>query len=188
MDLGDYYTNNTYEPYHVRQTYPLPAGDDEYAGATGLVRTRDVMGLRVNELLDLERRRAHTKRQPIMINGEAVKENLRQRLTREKAELEIALTQIAGQLTRRTEQVEHLNRYPNVDPCEDGAIITFEKKFPHGDTLYSYVAHKADGRWYVTGERSPQGVSWDDLVDFMGLGVEKVYQIGGRGGRRKIIG
>jgi hypothetical protein len=33
--------------------------------------------------------------------------------------------------------------------------------------MYAYAAVRADGRWYVTGSRSPQGVDTDGLIDFL---------------------
>lgn len=99
-------------------------------------------------------------------------ESLRDQLVRERDELETALSVIAKKLTRRTEQISHLDRYPDVDPFEDGTILRFEKRFPNGEKTYSYVATRADGLWYLTGARSPQGTSWDEFVDFMGLGVD----------------
>jgi len=133
-----------------------------------------------------------------LYGGDAPK-NLRERLRREKEELEIAVTQLTGKLAERTRQLEHLRRYPDDDPFADGAILRFEKKFPTGDTRYSYVAIRISGAWYLTGARSPQGIAWawDELVEFMGLGVDEVWQVNGikrtRNGNsqqveRKVIG
>lgn len=155
------------------------------------VRTRNVAEMRIVDLLGAQAvavPRPHRRRTPVVIDGVPVTENLRQRLTREKFELEEAVTQLAGQLARRTQQLEHLDRYPAADPFENGDVLQFDRKFPASDASYSYVAHKADERWYLTGGRSPQGVTWDELVSFMGLGVTEVWKLGGRGGRKKVIG
>lgn len=157
------------------------------------LRERDVTRLRVEELLGQTtgHERAHRRRVPVIINGEVIKETLKQRLTRELDELETAVTLLAGQMARRTRQLEHLKRFPETDPFEDGTVLQFDKTFPHSpDVPYSYVAHRADGHWYVTGARSPQRATWDQFVNWLGLGVEVVYQLnpGGRVGRKKVIG
>jgi len=129
--------------------------------------------------------------------GGKAPENLRERLLREKEELETAVTQLAGKLAERTRQLAHLRRYPEDDPFDDGVILRFEKKFPNSDVRYSYVASRISGAWYLTGARSPQNISWDELVEFMGLGVDEVWQVNGikrtRNGNsqqveRKVIG
>lgn len=166
-----------------------------YEGEAGAVypavTRRDVRSLRLSELLP-QANRSHTRRAPVVIDGEPVVETLRERLTREHAELEEALTVISGQLARRTKQLEHLKRFPEVDPFTDGTVLQFEKSFPNTpDNHYSYVAHRANGYWYLTGERSPQRITWEQLVSWMGLGVHTVYQLsvtGSRSGRRKVIG
>jgi hypothetical protein len=147
---------------------------------------RDITALSVGELLAMNRR--HTRRTPVVIDGESVKETLRERLVRESRELETAVTALAGQLNRRTEQLEHLKRFPDEDPFDDGDVLSFDKKFPNGDQRYSYVAHRVDDLWYVTGKRSPQGIPWDALVDWMGLGVAEIFKLSPRGGATKVIG
>lgn len=116
------------------------------------------------------------------------RERLRDRLKRERDELEAALAAVAQRMARRDEQLAHLARFPDEDPFEDGVILHFEKTFPGSDRSYSYVTHRVNGLYYLTGARSPQGVVWVELVDFMGLGVDEVYRVGVRGGRRKVIG
>lgn len=157
--------------------------DDEH------VRTRNVIEMRLADLLGVSPTgRLRRRREPVLLGGEPVVENLRQRLTRERAELELAVAAIASQLARRTDQLAHLDRYPAADPFENGDILQFEKTFPSGDASYTYVAHKAGERWYLTGSRAPQGITWDELVSFMGLGVAEVWKVGGKGGRKKVIG
>jgi hypothetical protein len=150
------------------------------------VSIRDVSQLTMADLL-AQSRRAHRRRPAVEIDGQLVRETLRERLRRESRELEEAVTALAAQLDRRTKQLAHLDRFPESDPFADGDVIAFERNFPHGDQRYSYAAQRADGLWYVTGAKSPNGVSWDKLVDWMGLGVEQVYKLSDKG-RRKVIG
>jgi|SRR5688572_158872 len=168
---------------------------DEYDADLYAVRdpappTRNVLALRVGDLLSPQTR-AHRRRAPLVINGETIKETFRERLERESRELETAVTQLAGQLARRTEQLEHLNRFPVEDPFQNGDTIQFEKSFPNSpSTYYSYAAHRAVDRWFVTGDRSPNNITWDELVSWMGLGVNTVWLMPrtASGRRKKVIG
>ena len=156
--------------------------------------TRDVLSLRVADLISPQNR-PHRRREPVVIQGEAVSETMRERLTRETRELEVAIAALANQLAKRTEQLEHLKRFPEQDPFEDGTALQFDKSFPGTpDDKYSYLANRVDGLWYLTGARSPQAITWDQFVSWMGLGVDTVWQLNyqsatGRNlGKRKVIG
>jgi hypothetical protein len=141
---------------------------------------RDVRSLTIDELAPAERVRRRA--------GDKPRETLRERLVRERDELQEAVLLLSGQFTRRQRQLEHLDRYPDEDPFEDGTKLEFAKTFPTGDQEYVYLAIRAAGRWHLTGGRSPQNVTWSRFVDFMGLGVSEVFALGPRGGRKKVIG
>lgn len=112
----------------------------------------------------------------------ASKETLRERLARESGEIEIALTRLLAKLERRTEQLSRLDRYPTEDPFTDGTMLYFEKSFPSDPgVLYSYAAIRMGGWWHVTGRRSPQEVTWEHLINWMGLGVTHIYRMGDNG-------
>lgn len=144
---------------------------------TGL---RDVRTLKIGDLApDADHRTKAYRREG---------EGLVARLKREHAEIAEAILVLAGQLARRARQIEHMDRYPAEDPFPEGTRLEFKKRYPGSDQEYTYLALKAGERWHLTGARSPQNVTWKKLVGFMGLGVETVYKIGPRGGRRKVIG
>lgn len=105
------------------------------------------------------------------------KERLRDRIERETIELEQAAQVMARLLNKRSSELERLAMYPEEDPFDDETVLRFEKRFPAGDRRYTYVATKVKGLWYMTGGRSPQNLEWDDLVDFMGLGVDEVFDV-----------
>lgn len=107
-------------------------------------------------------------------------ERLRDRLARERDELAVAIGVLSRKLARREEQLTHFARYPSDDVFTDGDVLRFAKKFPNSEQRYTYVAVKVDGTWHLTGKRSPQGITWDVLVDFMGLGVDEVYHMNAR--------
>jgi hypothetical protein len=181
--MGDH---GYYDDAHATRDWPHFVGrtTDPYTGPT-----RDVTALRLRELLPADVR-SHTRRAPVVIDGQTLSETLRQRLTREHAELETAITALASQLARRSEQIKRLERFPEIDPFADGTVLQFQKAFPSTpDTTYSYVAHRVNGLWYLTGARSPQDMTWDAFVSWLGLGVETVYQLSVTGkSRRKVIG
>lgn len=112
------------------------------------------------------------------------------RLKHERDELATAIAVLARKLARREEQVKHLERYPTTDEFADGTILRFTKTFPDGDQCYPYIALKTQDLWYLTGKRSPQGITWQKLVEFMGLGVNEVYCVNAAGtdGEQKVIG
>lgn len=115
-------------------------------------------------------------------------ESLVDRLKREHAEIAEAILVLAGQLARRARQIAHMERYPAEDPFPDGTRLEFVKRFPNSEREYTYLALRAGGTWHITGQRSPQNVTWRKFVGFMGLGVETVWKIGPRGGRKRVIG
>jgi hypothetical protein len=105
-------------------------------------------------------------------------ERLRAKLKREHDELVAAIGELSTQLAHRAEQLRELDRYPEEDPYGDDTVLRFKKAYPgNPDKLYTYAATKTEGLWYVTGDRSPNGVDWAALTAWMGLGVTEVYKI-----------
>jgi hypothetical protein len=114
----------------------------------------------------------------VVIEGTARPETLREKLERQREELVAAISVLSGQLAKRTAQVAELDRYPTEDPFKDGDSLEFKKWYPGSDQSYTFMALRADGLWYTTGSRGPQGVEWARLTEWMGLGVTDVYKIG----------
>lgn len=91
-----------------------------------------------------------------------------------KDELEEMIEAAQAELSRR-------EKMP-VEPT-DHTMVTFDFQFgTSGGRVYSYVAIKADGVWYVSGGtnvRHLQGVSWEVLItDFMDRGeIIKLYTV-----------
>lgn len=53
------------------------------------------------------------------------------------------------------------------DNYAEGTVLIFKTDFGKASgTTYTYAAVKVVGRWFLTGARSMQGVTWDELVDF----------------------
>lgn len=158
------------------------------ANAADLQLMRDINTLSVGDLAKRSRDMPHRRRQTVEINGVERRETLKERLRRERDEAEAAIMALAGKLVDRDKQLKHLERFPDEDPFIDGEVLFFEKSFPNTpDQKYSYTAVRIAGHFHVSGARSPQNVTWAELVDWMGLGVDEVYRLG-ESGREKIIG
>lgn len=153
----------------------------EFADNSAAMHSRHILESRLADLLGVTVTGRVVRSRPG--DGPAEGETLRQRLTRERDDLEAAVAALAAKLARRTAQLEHLDRFPNVDPFADGDVLEFERTFPGSDQAYRYVALRAEGRWFLTGQRAPQNCSWDRFVAFMGLGVAAVYKIADASGR-----
>ena len=103
---------------------------------------------------------------------------LLERLEQEAADLENSLASVSAQLAKRQAQIEELRRYPEDDPFANDTVLRFKKVFPSDlDKKYTYTASKVEGLWYVTGAKSPDGVEWDELVSWLGLGVTDITKI-----------
>jgi len=114
--------------------------------------------------------------------------SLRERIQAEHDALERTLVAVADRLRRKAEQLAQLDSWPIDDPFQDGDRLQFEKSFPGTpDKRYSYLALRVDGRYHITGARSPQNITWEQFVNWAGLGVNTVYKIGPKGGKRKVI-
>lgn len=79
----------------------------------------------------------------------------------------------AAQLRRRAERLEaeaeRLESMPKEPVIKDDPtpVIFFGKTFG-GEKVYTFAAVKAtNGNWYVTGDRSPQDLTWDRLVEWI---------------------
>lgn len=51
------------------------------------------------------------------------------------------------------------------DPFPDDTIFTFQKQFREGSISFTYVAYKAHGKFYLTGQETKY--KWFELLDFM---------------------
>jgi hypothetical protein len=96
---------------------------------------------------------------------------LKERKLLELTGLLAAAGQLEERITKVTLQVEALSRFPEEDPYEDGTTLEFTRDFPNGEKTYDYSARRANGVWYVTGTRSPNGVRWSEFINWLGLGL-----------------
>jgi hypothetical protein len=108
-----------------------------------------------------------------------------------KAEDKVISTETAASLERRAEKMlaeaakirEKYERFGE-DDFPEGAVIVFDKRFNEyaGRSIpwskyYHYAAMKGDGRWNTTGPKSPKSYTWDELIRWMGDGVDEIYYV-----------
>jgi hypothetical protein len=84
---------------------------------------------------------------------------LREEIEREEAALR-------RKIERKERYLETLEAMPEFDALEDGTIlaltVTYGRSAP-----YPVVAYNGGGRWYLTGEKSPNGVTGDELAEWL---------------------
>lgn len=151
----------------------------------GKVRRAHVRGAGTRDLVDTIRDNLNAA---VVATSVKSRRPLAERIAAERDALEEMMETIAQRYARKTAQLKQLERWPDEDPFEDGDRLEFTKTFPNSDRSYTYLALKADGLFHITGARSPQGVTWPEFVEWCGLGVETVWKIGGKGGRRRVVG
>ncbi len=86
------------------------------------------------------------------------------------------LAAVEDEIARLQEKAAKLAAIPQ-DDYPNQAVVIFEKQFTAGSMTYTYVALKAGGYWYITGDGLRR--SWDSLVD-------KLYGDLGSGGSIKV--
>lgn len=79
-------------------------------------------------------------------------------------------------LARLQDKIAVLSRFPDEDPCSDGDVIYFEKKFRGTASKYKYVGIKIGIEYHLSGRRQAERTyTWDALVEFMGDGVDQLW-------------
>jgi hypothetical protein len=75
---------------------------------------------------------------------------------------------LRAEAERMLQRAAILEQVPRIDNFEDGTILYFEKAYQGHN--YKYVAVRVVGTWHVSGPKSPNGVFWNELIDFIGIG------------------
>jgi len=83
-------------------------------------------------------------------------------LTRQIATYRRALERV----TAARDALDATSGFPAEDPCVDGDVISFNKRYDGSPQVYTYVAVRRAGRWFVTGGPS-FNITWEQLVKFM---------------------
>ena len=104
---------------------------------------------------------------------------------RKRSALRAEAASARDQLRRAEEALRRLERLPLVDPCADGEVLLWTKRFPSsGGAAYTYVALRTGGRWFTTAKRAGARdarapLSWTDLYEVMNQGgyVESMFRM-----------
>lgn len=90
------------------------------------------------------------------------KAQLRAELARDEAALR-------SKIERKERYLETLEAMPEFDAMDEGTIVTMT--VTHGRSKpYPTIAYKGGGRWFVTGEKGPNGVTGDELAEWLMTG------------------
>jgi hypothetical protein len=80
--------------------------------------------------------------------------------------LESRKAEIRRDIERKAQYLESLEAMPDLEELADGTVlglvVTYGPSRP-----YPVVAYKAGGTWHLTGERSPNKISSDDLAEWL---------------------
>lgn len=110
---------------------------------------------------------------------------LKERKLKELNGLLAAAQLLEERITKVTLQVETLTRFPEEDPYPDGVTLEFTRNFPNGKKTYDYAARRIQGLWYCTGTKSPQAATWNEFINWLGLGLVGELEVVKRPARRK---
>jgi hypothetical protein len=80
--------------------------------------------------------------------------------------LESRKAEIRRDIERKARYLESLEAMPDLEELADGTVlglvVTYGPSRP-----YPVVAYKVGGTWHLTGERSPNKISSDDLAEWL---------------------
>jgi hypothetical protein len=80
--------------------------------------------------------------------------------------LENRKAELRREIERKARYLESLESMPDFGTLDDGTVLGLVVTFGPSRG-YPMIAYKADGRWFVTGERGPNGISSDALAEWL---------------------
>jgi hypothetical protein len=80
----------------------------------------------------------------------------------ERSSLRASLSRLEAELKRAQRPSE-----PPHTTAGLSTVVTFSKVYQQGYKTYQFAAVVGDGLWWLSGARSPQGLRWDSLLDFV---------------------
>jgi hypothetical protein len=87
------------------------------------------------------------------------------------------LERIAAAGDKAKRELERLNELPDLDALGEGSVIGVALRFVRSPTAYNYIGYKVGGKWFFTGERSPNGVSSEDAAAWMAKSGRRVLAV-----------
>jgi len=95
-----------------------------------------------------------------------------------------ALERRADAMLKRAAEMRAKTERFGIDDFPDGSVIIFDKVFHEygGRPIspskpYHYAAMKFGGVWNTTGPKSPKAYTWEELINWMGEGVQEIYYV-----------
>lgn len=80
---------------------------------------------------------------------------------------------LRAEIERRERELAKLDNLPDLDALADGTVaamsITLGRSRP-----YVFIGYKVRSRWYLTGQRSPNGASSDELAEWLVSGGRRL--------------
>lgn len=70
------------------------------------------------------------------------------------------------ELARKRRELERLENLPDFGALVDGTVVAFTVTYGRSRP-YVVVGYKTGGKWYLTGERSPNGVDSEELANWL---------------------
>jgi hypothetical protein len=90
---------------------------------------------------------------------ESRKAQLRDELERDEAALR-------RRIERKERYLETLEAMPEFDLMADGSIVTMTVTYGTSRP-YPVVAYNGGGKWFLTGDKSPNGITGDELAEWL---------------------
>jgi hypothetical protein len=73
--------------------------------------------------------------------------------------------ELRAEIARRERELAKLDALPDFEALVDGTVVALSLTL--GRRPYVYIGYKARERWYLTGRNSPNGVSSDELAEWL---------------------
>ena len=70
------------------------------------------------------------------------------------------------ELARKRRELERLEALPDFGALVDGTVLAMTVTYGRSRP-YVVIGYKVEGKWYLTGERSPNGVDSDNLANWL---------------------
>lgn len=80
--------------------------------------------------------------------------------------LEERKTALRKEIERKARYLESLEAMPDLDELAEGSVVAMTVTYG-GSRPYPVVAYKGGGRWHLTGKQSPNGVTGDELAEWL---------------------
>ncbi len=103
-------------------------------------------------------------------------ESIEERKVRLRQEIEATRQATEAELARKERHLASLEAMPDFGELVDGTVAALTVRYGRSRP-YVVIAYKVDGRWFLTGERSPNGVSSGELATWLVTQGRGLYRV-----------